>query len=110
MTGWRVGYLAFPEWMNTSLMKVHKYSKTTGVTFIQEGLAKSMNEACTLKEIDKMRQEFDQRRKLVMHLLDEIGVLSYIEPKGAFYIMIDVTTTGWNGYTAQEAQAADIHP
>ena len=113
MTGWRVGYLAFPEWMNTSLMKVHQYSTTTGVTFIQEGLAKSMNEACTLKEIDTMRQEFDQRRKLVMHLLDEIGVSSYIEPKGAFYIMIDVTKTGWNGeefvqHVLEEAHVAFV--
>ena len=113
MTGWRVGYLAFPEWMNASIMKVHQYSTTTGVTFIQEGLAKSMNAVITLKEIEAMRQEFDARRKLVMHLLDEIDVLSYIEPKGAFYIMIDVTKTGWNGeefvkHVLEEAHVAFV--
>lgn len=99
MTGWRVGYLAFPEWMGDQLIRVHQYSTTTGVTFIQEGLADAMNLPETMVAVEKMRQEFDARRKLVMELLDDIPSLGYVEPKGAFYIMIDVSKTGMDGET-----------
>lgn len=99
MTGWRVGYLAFPEWMDDNLIRVHQYSTTTGVTFIQEGLADSMNLPETLDAVESMRQEFDARRKLTMKLLDDIPTLKYVEPKGAFYIMIDVSGTGMDGET-----------
>lgn len=99
MTGWRVGYLAFPKWMGDNLIRVHQYSTTTGVTFIQEGLADSMNLPETMELVEGMRQEFDERRKLVMKLLDDIPTLGYVEPKGAFYIMIDVSKTGMDGET-----------
>ncbi len=99
MTGWRVGYLAFPEWMGDQLLRVHQYSTTTGVTFIQEALADAMNLQETMDIVEEMRREFDARRKLVMRLLDEIPSLSYVEPKGAFYIMIDVSRTGMDGET-----------
>lgn len=99
MTGWRVGYLAFPEWMDSNLIRVHQYSTTTGVTFIQEGLADAMNLPETAELVEEMRKEFDERRKLVMRLLNQIPQLSYVEPGGAFYIMINVSGTGMDGET-----------
>lgn len=63
MTGWRVGYLAYPAWMDGLLLRVHQYSTTTGVTFLQEALAESMNRPDTLAAAERMRAAFDARRR-----------------------------------------------
>ena len=97
MTGWRVGYLAYPAWMDGLLLRVHQYSTTTGVTFLQEALAESMNRPDTLAAAERMRAAFDARRRLAMALLDEIPALRYVRPQGAFYILIDVRGTGMDG-------------
>ncbi len=97
MTGWRVGYLAADKRMTGKIMKVHQYSTTTGVTFIQEGLARAMNLEDTRREVSDMVDAFARRRRLAMEKLDEIEGLSYVKPYGAFYIMVNVSSTGLSG-------------
>lgn len=97
MTGWRIGYLAAPAQLINALLKIHQYATTCISTFSQIGLEQSMNAPETLAEMDGMVAAFGRRRKLVMSRLDQIPGLSYIEPKGAFYIFIDVSGTGLDG-------------
>ena len=78
---------------------MHQYSTTCVNTFVQEGLAEGMNVPETQVEIDKMVAEFGRRRKILMNGLDQIGCLKYTEPKGAFYMFIDVSGTGMDGDT-----------
>ena len=97
MTGWRLGYLAADSRMLSNLLKVHQYTTTCAPTFIQEGLAETMNAPETMAEVKQMVAAFDRRRKLLMQGLDAIGNLEYIKPQGAFYIFIDVSKTGMDG-------------
>ena len=97
MTGWRMGYLAAPAEMTNDLLKIHQYTTTCISTFSQIGVERSMNAPETEAEVDKMIKAFARRRSLVMSKLDKIPGLSYIEPKGAFYIFVDVSGTGLNG-------------
>lgn len=97
MTGWRIGYLAAPAQLINALLKIHQYATTCISTFSQIGLEQSMNAPETIAEMDEMVAAFGRRRKLVMSRLDQIPGLSYIEPKGAFYIFIDVSGTGLDG-------------
>ena len=97
MTGWRMGYLAAPAEMTNDLLKIHQYTTTCISTFSQIGVERSMNAPETEAEVDKMIKAFARRRALVMSKLDKIPGLSYIEPKGAFYIFVDVSGTGLNG-------------
>lgn len=97
MTGWRLGYLAVPEWIVDSILRTHQYSCTSGITFIQEGVAEAMNCEETLKEVEYMRCEFARRRVLVMKKLDGIRGITYVKPYGAFYIMLEVSGTGLSG-------------
>lgn len=97
MTGWRIGYLAAPAQLINALLKIHQYATTCISTFSQVGLEQSMNAPETIAEMDGMVAAFSRRRKLVMSRLDQIPGLSYIEPKGAFYIFIDVSGTGLDG-------------
>ena len=97
MTGWRMGYLAAPAEMTNDLLKIHQYTTTCISTFSQIGVERSMNAPETEAEVEKMIKAFARRRSLVMSKLDKIPGLSYIEPKGAFYIFVDVSGTGLNG-------------
>ncbi len=51
MTGWRVGYLAIDKRFMKNILRVHQYSTTTGVTFIQHGLAQSMNSSEVMQDV-----------------------------------------------------------
>lgn len=97
MTGWRIGYLAAPAQLINALLKIHQYATTCISTFSQIGLEQSMNAPETIAEMDEMVTAFGRRRRLVMSRLDQIPGLSYIEPKGAFYIFVDVSGTGLDG-------------
>ncbi len=94
MTGWRLGYIYSDRSLIASIMKTHQYSTTCSPTFIQVGVAESMESSLTKKQVQEMIDAFAVRRKLIMELLDGIPELSYIKPFGAFYIMVDVSGLG----------------
>lgn len=62
MTGWRLGYLAASSRMLSNLLKVHQYTTTCVPTFVQEGLAETMNAPETMAEVKQMVAAFDRRR------------------------------------------------
>lgn len=97
MTGWRLGYVLAPKYVIDVMVKPHQYSTTSGVTFIQEGTAKGMDTPGTKQAMKAMKEEFEARRDLICGLLDGIPKLSYTKPQGAFYIMVDVSKTGYTG-------------
>ena len=53
----------------------------------------------TPEEIESFKTNFMQRREVLLQGLDEIGVLPYIKPNGAFYLMVDVSISGMDGTT-----------
>lgn len=97
MTGWRLAYICAPQEWIEPLVKVHQYATTCAPTFIQVGVARTMNDERTLKEVKEMVRRFDQRRKIVIQALQEIEQLDFVIPEGAFYVFIDVSKTGMDG-------------
>lgn len=97
MTGWRVGYLLSDARLITNITKVHQYSTTCGTTFIEEGLANSMDLESTKEEVLYMINKFGERRQLFLDELDKIKKLSYTKAYGAFYIFVNVSKTGLTG-------------
>lgn len=97
MTGWRMGYVAGPEELMPKLLKNHQYTTTCIPTFLQIGVARSMNQEATLEDMDKMKKALEKRRELILKGLSGIPNISCIKPYGAFYIMIDVKKTGLTG-------------
>ena len=97
MTGWRVGYLLFDKRMMSSLLKVHHYCVTCTPTFIQKGLADAMNLPEVQADGRKMVETYARRRDLVCKYLDMVPEFKYAQPRGAFYVFVDVSETGVNG-------------
>ena len=97
MTGWRMGYIAASKKHIDHILKVHQYTTTSQITYEQIGMAKAIDQEDVKKEVQHMIQTFHERRTFIMEQLDQCENLSYIKPHGAFYIMVDVSKTGFNG-------------
>ena len=93
MTGWRLGFLAAPEWVIEKMVRFQMYNATCPVTFIQYAAAKALRDERSWEAVEEMRREYERRRNLVWKRLNEIG-LPTVKPKGAFYIFPRIKDTG----------------
>ena len=91
MTGWRIGYVAGPAELITGLLRIHQYSVMSAPTISQFAAL----EALKIGEpyLQEMHAEYDRRRKLFYHGLNEIGLPTF-EPHGAFYVFPSIHNTG----------------
>lgn len=97
MTGWRLGYILTDRRLGVPLLRMHQYSTTCSPTFIQKGLADSMELPETKAEVEAMIEAFAGRRRLLLSGLDTLEGIRYVKPYGAFYVMADVSATGLSG-------------
>lgn len=90
MTGWRIGYAAADEHIATAMSSMQSHSTSNANSIAQYAstvaLADKYHGDAFLED---MRATFDARRALMMLRLSRLG-LKYIEPKGAFYVMVSV--------------------
>jgi len=93
MTGWRLGFVAAPEWVIEKMTRFQMYNATCPVTFVQYAAAKALEDERSWKAVEEMRREYDRRRNLVWKRLNEMG-LPTVKPRGAFYIFPRIRDTG----------------
>ena len=84
MTGWRIGFLAAPEWIVKGCNKLQG-QYTSGPCSVSQKAAEA---AYTLPQecVEVMRQAFERRRDLIVNLAKEIPGLEVNKPEGAFYL------------------------
>jgi len=97
MTGWRMAYVATDKRLVSHLLKIHQYVTTCAPTFIQDGLAAAMLAPETDEAKTAMVAAFARRRNILLDGLRKIPGFSFAEPKGAFYVLLDVSGTGLTG-------------
>lgn len=89
MTGWRLGYMAGPEWVVKACKKVQGQF-TSGTNCITQRAAITALEASP-KSISYMVDAFRVRRKLILDLLSDIPGFKTVSPNGAFYVFPDIS-------------------
>ena len=84
MTGWRIGFLAGPEWIIKGCNKLQG-QYTSGTCSVSQKAAEA---ASTLDQsaVEEMRQAFERRRDLIVKLAKEVPGLEVNIPQGAFYL------------------------
>lgn len=84
MTGWRIGYIAAPEWIVKGCNKLQG-QYTSGPCSVSQKAAEA---AYTLDQgcVEEMRQAFERRRNLIVELTSKIPGLEVNKPEGAFYL------------------------
>ncbi len=91
MTGWRIGYAAGPAGILGALRKIHQYTIMSAPTTAQMAALEALKNGAP--HVERMRAEYDRRRKLIVGGLNELGLPTF-EPKGAFYAFPSVSVTG----------------
>ena len=84
MTGWRIGYIAAPEWIVKGCNKLQG-QYTSGPCSVSQKAAEfayTSSQEC----VEQMRQAFERRRDLIVKLAKDIPGLEVNVPEGAFYL------------------------
>jgi len=91
MTGWRLGYAVGPEELIAAMRKIHQYTIMSAPTVAQIAIADTL--AQMEDEVERMRVEYDRRRRLMVDGFNELGLRCF-EPHGAFYAFPNVGASG----------------
>lgn len=83
MTGWRLGYACGPSEIIRQMLKIHQFAIMCAPTTSQYAAVAAMRDGD--KDVEMMREEYNQRRRFLMHRFEEMG-LECFEPFGAFYV------------------------
>ena len=84
MTGWRIGFIAGPEWIVKGCNKLQG-QYTSGPCSVSQKAAEAAytgSQQC----VEDMRQAFERRKNLIVRLAKEIPGLEVNNPQGAFYL------------------------
>ena len=84
MTGWRIGFVAGPEWIVKAINKLQG-QYTSGPCSVSQKAAEAAYTG-TQAPVEEMRQAFERRRDLIVKLAKEIPGLEVNQPQGAFYL------------------------
>lgn len=84
MTGWRIGFIAAPEWIVKGCNKLQG-QYTSGPCSVSQKAAEA---AYTTSQecVETMRKAFERRRDLIVELAKDIPGLEVNCPQGAFYL------------------------
>ena len=105
MTGWRFGYLGAPRQIAAACIKMQGQitSATCSITQRAAIAALSKTPQCT----HDMRNEFKNRRDLIIQLLSKIKNLTINQPEGAFYIFPNIKKYIGKSYNKKIIKNAD---
>jgi aspartate/methionine/tyrosine aminotransferase len=108
MTGWRLGWAVLPESLVSVVERLAmNYFLCASAPAQQAALAAFSPESLALCE--ERRLELAARRALVLEALADIGLPVPVEPDGAFYVYIDVSSTGMDAWRFCEEALQHAH-
>ena len=84
MTGWRIGFIAGPEWIVKAVNKLQG-QYTSGPCSVSQKAAEAAYTG-TQEPVEEMRKAFERRRNLIVKLAKDVPGLEVNEPQGAFYL------------------------
>ncbi|NQT35614.1 pyridoxal phosphate-dependent aminotransferase [bacterium] len=97
MTGWRLGWIVCPEKLVAAMQRVHQNFFLSANSFVQKAAVHALNgpQEYVTETIDI----YDQRRRYLIDALSKLGWELASNPQGAFYLLVDVSSTGLDGMT-----------
>lgn len=84
MTGWRIGFIAAPEWIVKAVNKLQG-QYTSGPCSVSQKAAEAAYTG-SQEPVETMRKAFERRRDLIVSLAKEIPGIEVNRPEGAFYL------------------------
>jgi aspartate aminotransferase len=112
MTGWRIGYCAGPEPLIKAMAKLQSQSATNAASISQWAAVEALNGPQDF--IPKFQKLFEERRDLVVSMLNQSSGIECPKPEGAFYVypsikkLIGKRTPGGKVIASDEAFAGEL--
>ncbi|MBQ8427263.1 MAG: pyridoxal phosphate-dependent aminotransferase [Clostridia bacterium] len=91
MTGWRIGYLAAPIEIAKAISSMQSHTTSNACSISQYASTTALADKQGEEFINKMQKIFDERRCYMVERLKKMQGVVCIEPKGAFYVFVDVS-------------------
>ena len=91
MTGWRLGYIAAPAILLEPINRMTFYMTAGATTFVQHAAIDAISNEDG--SVEKMRQEFKQRRDYLVAEVNKLRNFSCAMPEGAFYVFMNIKKT-----------------
>ncbi len=91
MTGWRLGYAVGPKPLIAAMTKIHQSCIMSAPTTSQFAAISALKDCDD--DVEYMRRQYDVRRQYCVRKLNEMGLKTF-EPKGAFYVFPDISSSG----------------
>ncbi|MGD9666802.1 MAG: pyridoxal phosphate-dependent aminotransferase [Synergistaceae bacterium] len=88
MTGWRIGYALAPKPLIAKMNTLQTHLTSNASSIAQWAAWGAVKDADP--DVEKMREAFEERRKVILGLVRDMPYVKVRDPEGAFYIFIDV--------------------
>lgn len=91
MTGWRIGYLAAPKKIAKAVDGLQSHATSNANSIAQAASVAAITNPEEDRFLHRMVEAYDARRKFMFQAVSAIPGLSCHEPKGAFYLFVNVS-------------------
>ena len=88
MTGWRMGYVAAPQPVAQLVKTLISHSSTSLPIFVEKAAAWAIERGASLMATEI--KELKSKRDRAITMFKQLESVSWIEPKGAFYLFVDL--------------------
>ena len=97
MTGWRIGYLAGPRDIVEAISNLQDHSTSNPTSICQKAALAALKMPDAFSK--EMTLEFQKRRDYIVGRLKKMKKISYVLPRGTFYIFCDISATKLDSMT-----------
>lgn len=104
MTGWRIGYIGASAELAKVMGSLQSHQTSNPNSIAQKAALEAISGP--QDTVEKMRQEFDKRRKYMYDRFCKMPYVSTLEPQGAFYVFVDVSEACEKEYKGEKIETA----
>lgn len=106
MTGWRIGYAGGPKDIISAMGRLQDHSTSNPASISQMAALAALRGP--QDSLDKMVEEYARRRDFAVKKLREIDGVTFSVPKGAFYVMVNISKFLGKKYKSAEELAGAL--
>ena len=104
MTGWRIGYTGSSAEIAKLMGSVQSHQTSNPNSIAQKATVEALNGP--QDTVEAMNKEFDKRRQYMYKRVTEMPLVSCVEPKGAFYVFVDISEALEKSYKGEKIETA----
>ncbi|MDQ0255186.1 aminotransferase [Evansella vedderi] len=95
MTGWRIGFIFAPAYIQKHMLKVHQYNVSCATSISQHAAIEALTVG--MDDPEEMKGEYRERRDYMLQRLGEMGIPT-VKPAGAFYVFPSIQESGLSSF------------